>query len=94
MLSPLGYALGAVKTVLLLALALVYFLLVQVVCLVFVSVFVSPPYLPIHKTRYQLPIRPLHRAITHLLTALLSRLALFLVGLYWIPVEVVARKRG
>ncbi|KAI0722877.1 hypothetical protein C8Q76DRAFT_376968 [Earliella scabrosa] len=75
-LSPLGYALGAVKTVLLLALALVYFVLVQVVCLVF------------------LPIRPLHRAVTHLLTALLSRLALFLVGLYWIPVEVVARKRG
>ena len=44
--------------------------------------------------RYQYPIRPLHRAVTRLLTAVLSRLALLFVGLYWIPVEVVARKRG
>ncbi|TBU33247.1 hypothetical protein BD311DRAFT_713460 [Dichomitus squalens] len=75
-LSPIGYAFGAVKTVLLLGLALVYFVLVEGVCLVFY------------------PVRPLHRAITHLFTAFLSRLALLLVGLYWVPVDVVARKRG
>ncbi|KAI0638280.1 hypothetical protein C8Q77DRAFT_1242705 [Trametes polyzona] len=75
-ISPLGYALGAVKTILVLALALVYAVLVQGLCLVF------------------LPIPPLHRAVTRVLTAVLSRLALLLVGLYWIPVEVVQRKRG
>ncbi|EJF61307.1 hypothetical protein DICSQDRAFT_106503 [Dichomitus squalens LYAD-421 SS1] len=75
-LSPVGYAFGAVKTVLLLGLALVYFVLVEGVCLVFY------------------PVRPLHRAITHLFTAFLSRMALLLVGLYWVPVDVVARKRG
>ncbi|KAI1796292.1 hypothetical protein LXA43DRAFT_880282 [Ganoderma leucocontextum] len=75
-LAPVGYALGVVKTLALLGLAVVYFVLVQGVCLIFY------------------PIRPLHRAITYLFTTLLSRLALLLVGLYWIPVEVVARKRG
>ncbi|CDO68713.1 hypothetical protein BN946_scf184652.g40 [Trametes cinnabarina] len=43
---------------------------------------------------HQSPLPPLHRGVTHLLTAFLSRLALFLVGLYWIPVQVVQRKRG
>lgn len=47
-----------------------------------------------HETRYQYPIRPLYRAITHVLTIILARTALLLVGLYWIPVDVVARKRG
>lgn len=42
-LAPVGYALGAVKTVLVLALALVYFVLVRGVCLVFVSVSVRIP---------------------------------------------------
>ncbi|KAI0375735.1 hypothetical protein BV20DRAFT_932606 [Pilatotrama ljubarskyi] len=74
--SPVGYVLGVVKTALVLALALLYVLLVQGLCLVFS------------------PISPLHRATTYVFTALLSRLALLLVGLYWIPVEVVQRKRG
>ncbi|EIW61276.1 uncharacterized protein TRAVEDRAFT_142873 [Trametes versicolor FP-101664 SS1] len=74
--APLGYALGAVKTILVLAVALVYAVLVQGLCLVFA------------------PVPPLHRAVTYVFTAILSRLALFLVGLYWIPVEVVQRKRG
>ena len=46
------------------------------------------------ETRYQFPIPPLHRVVTGLFTAVLARLALLLVGLYWIPVDVVARKRG
>ncbi|KAI0677448.1 hypothetical protein C8Q78DRAFT_960228 [Trametes maxima] len=74
--SPIGYALGAVKTVLVLGLALLYFVVVQGICLLLS------------------PIPPLHRAVTYVFTALLSRLALFLTGLYWIPVEVVQRKRG
>ncbi|RDX55724.1 hypothetical protein OH76DRAFT_764849 [Lentinus brumalis] len=76
LLAPVGYALGVIKTAVLLALALVYFVLVHGVCLILS------------------PVPPIHRAVTHLLTALLSRLALLLVGLYWIPVDVVARKRG
>ncbi|OSD04340.1 hypothetical protein PYCCODRAFT_1466301 [Trametes coccinea BRFM310] len=75
-ISPITYALGAVRTALVLALALIYAVLVQGVCLLL------------------LPIPPLHRVITYTFTALLSRLALLLVGLYWIPVEVVQRKRG
>ncbi|KDQ64853.1 hypothetical protein JAAARDRAFT_202123 [Jaapia argillacea MUCL 33604] len=40
------------------------------------------------------PIPPLHRAITFIFTALISRLVLLSFGLLWIPVEVVSRKRG
>ncbi|KAI0776019.1 hypothetical protein BD413DRAFT_469414 [Trametes elegans] len=75
-LSPLAYAVGAVKTVLILALVLAYAVVVQGICLVFI------------------PIPPLYRSVTYVLTAVLSRLALLLVGLYWIPVEVVQKKRG
>ncbi|KZT71583.1 hypothetical protein DAEQUDRAFT_665718 [Daedalea quercina L-15889] len=40
------------------------------------------------------PVPPLHRAITHLFTAVLLRLVLVMLGLPWIPVEMVTRKRG
>ncbi|KAI0650649.1 hypothetical protein C8Q79DRAFT_397753 [Trametes meyenii] len=76
LVSPLGYVVGVVKTVLVLGLALLYLVVVQGVCLLLS------------------PIPPLHRAVTYVFTALLARLALFLTGLYWIPVEVVQRKRG
>ncbi|KAI0269167.1 hypothetical protein BC834DRAFT_932181 [Gloeopeniophorella convolvens] len=41
-----------------------------------------------------IPIPPLHRFISWVLTALLSRLSLLVLGLWWIPVEQVTRKRG
>ncbi|KAF7433159.1 hypothetical protein PC9H_005108 [Pleurotus ostreatus] len=40
------------------------------------------------------PIAPIHRVVTGLLTSLLTRSALFIIGLTWIPVERVSRKRG
>ncbi|KAH9966132.1 hypothetical protein BC827DRAFT_1125793 [Russula dissimulans] len=40
------------------------------------------------------PIPPIHRAISYLLTAILSRLSLFVLGVLWIPVEELSRKRG
>ncbi|KAL5527438.1 hypothetical protein ACEPAG_6229 [Sanghuangporus baumii] len=40
------------------------------------------------------PIPPLRRALTFILSAAICRLSLFAVGVYWIPVEVVRRKRG
>lgn len=40
------------------------------------------------------PIPPIHRLITGLFTSFLTRLVLLLVGIPWIPVEVVPRKRG
>ncbi len=43
---------------------------------------------------YQLPLGPLHRIATRTVTVLLSRLTLFVVGVYWIPVEVVRRRKG
>ncbi|KAH8106125.1 hypothetical protein BXZ70DRAFT_918320 [Cristinia sonorae] len=39
------------------------------------------------------PVPPLYRAVAYALTAILSRLVLLLVGLWWIQVEVVTRKR-
>ena len=93
-LSPIGYLLGAVKTILLAALALVYLVLVQGACLILVSGLLASLARDAKETRYQFPIPPLHRVVTGLFTAILARLALLLVGLYWIPVDVVARKRG
>ncbi|KAI0321818.1 hypothetical protein OF83DRAFT_1168093 [Amylostereum chailletii] len=40
------------------------------------------------------PIPPLQRLAAHVLTALLARFALFILGLLWIPTETVTRKRG
>ncbi|GBE79578.1 hypothetical protein SCP_0207780 [Sparassis crispa] len=39
-------------------------------------------------------VPPLYRLVTQFLTALICRLVLLLIGLWWIPVDVVARKRG
>lgn len=43
---------------------------------------------------YQAPVPPLYRLVTGLLTSVISRLILLLVGVWWIPVELVTRKRG
>ncbi|KAI0750902.1 hypothetical protein C8Q80DRAFT_1229936 [Daedaleopsis nitida] len=75
-LTPISYALGVVRTLLIFALAIVYFVLERS-CLLFVSS----------------PIPPVHRVATHFFTALFARVALLLAGVYWIPVDVVARKR-
>ncbi|THH17955.1 hypothetical protein EW146_g2953 [Bondarzewia mesenterica] len=41
-----------------------------------------------------LPIPAVHRSVTYVITAVVCRSALFLLGLFWIPVENVTRKRG
>ncbi|KAA1466211.1 hypothetical protein DENSPDRAFT_830977 [Dentipellis sp. KUC8613] len=40
------------------------------------------------------PIPPLHRFISGILTSVTCRSVLFSLGLYWIPVEYVTKKRG
>ena len=45
-------------------------------------------------SRYQVPVPPLYRLVTGLITLIFSRLVLLLVGIWWIPVELVTRKRG
>ncbi|TFK28828.1 hypothetical protein FA15DRAFT_633314 [Coprinopsis marcescibilis] len=40
------------------------------------------------------PIPPLYNLVTHLLTFILGRSALLVLGLFWIPVEYTSRKRG
>ncbi|KAI0069092.1 hypothetical protein BV25DRAFT_1791136 [Artomyces pyxidatus] len=72
---PLAYAIGALRTALILILALLYLVVIEGVCLVLV------------------PIPILHKAVTYVFTALLSRLTLLVLGLWWIPVELIARKR-
>ena len=42
----------------------------------------------------QLPIPLLYRLVEHLLTYILGRSALFILGIFWISVEQVTRKRG
>lgn len=39
------------------------------------------------------PLPWLHRPLSQILTCVIGRTALFLLGLYWIPVEYVSRKR-
>ncbi|KAL0949722.1 hypothetical protein HGRIS_009762 [Hohenbuehelia grisea] len=73
---PFGYALAVIRTVLVVALSLLYVVLVNGLCLVF------------------LPVPPLYRLFTRILTAVITRTILFIVGLFWIPVEIVTRKRG
>ncbi|KAF8211208.1 hypothetical protein K438DRAFT_1663624 [Mycena galopus ATCC 62051] len=41
-----------------------------------------------------IPIPVLHRLVTHIFTALTARLSLFVLGVFWISVENVTRKRG
>ncbi|TFK43630.1 hypothetical protein BDQ12DRAFT_675302 [Crucibulum laeve] len=41
-----------------------------------------------------IPVPILHHAVTHLFTYIIGHTILFLVGLFWIPVESVTRKRG
>ncbi|KAF8484950.1 hypothetical protein DFH94DRAFT_717254 [Russula ochroleuca] len=73
---PLSYALGVIRTTLVVAIAAVYLVFVSGVCTIL------------------RPIPPVHRAISYVLTAFLSRLSLFVLGLWWIPVEQVSRRRG
>ncbi|KAH9977975.1 hypothetical protein BGW80DRAFT_1165715 [Lactifluus volemus] len=40
------------------------------------------------------PVPPIYRAISYVLTALLSRLSLFVLGVWWIRIEQISRKRG
>jgi len=75
-LAPIRYLVGALRVLLSLAIALVYFLLVDVVSSAF------------------RPIPPLYRGITGVLTAILARLALFVLSFFWISVTPVSRKRG
>ncbi|RDB22460.1 hypothetical protein Hypma_010306 [Hypsizygus marmoreus] len=73
---PLGYAIGILRTTLVILFIPVYIVLIQGVCLIFA------------------PIPRLHQAISHLLTAIITRAVLLLLGFFWIPVEHVKRKRG
>ncbi|KAI0307344.1 hypothetical protein B0F90DRAFT_1814108 [Multifurca ochricompacta] len=40
------------------------------------------------------PVPPIHKAVSYIFTALLSRLSLLVLGVWWIPVEQISRKRG
>lgn len=75
-LAPFS-ALHAIARVILLGIdALLYLVLTQMICLVFV------------------PVPPLHRNIKYACTALTCRLALCLMGYWWIETEMASQKRG
>ncbi|KAH7105569.1 hypothetical protein BKA62DRAFT_394938 [Auriculariales sp. MPI-PUGE-AT-0066] len=71
-LSPILYLLGALRTLLLLVLAVLHVSLVEPLKLV-----PTPP----------------TRLVAHLLTAFTTRLALLILGVLWLPVELVSRRR-
>lgn len=73
---PLSYALGVIRTALIVVIAAIYLVVVSGLCAVLK------------------PIPPIHRVISYVFTALLTRLSLFVLGLWWIRVEEVSRKRG
>ncbi|KAJ7699989.1 hypothetical protein B0H17DRAFT_1158026 [Mycena rosella] len=41
-----------------------------------------------------IPVPPVHRLVTHVLTAITARLALLTLGIFWISIDNVTRKRG
>ncbi|TEB30146.1 hypothetical protein FA13DRAFT_1764628 [Coprinellus micaceus] len=72
---PLRYFLAALRTALVLVLALAYIVIVRLALLIFY------------------PIRPLYDSLAHLGTAILGRSALFIIGLFWVPVDQITKKR-
>ncbi|PFH51429.1 hypothetical protein AMATHDRAFT_74979 [Amanita thiersii Skay4041] len=75
-LLPLRFALGVLRSALILILLAVYVVLVPGAC----SLLVVLPFV--------------HRYTSHALIAVLGRLSLFILGVIWISVEQVPRKRG
>jgi hypothetical protein len=88
---PLLYALAVVRTVIIAALAALYLVLVSGACTLLVRQ--HPPSVDIVSLA-QAPVPPIYRAISYVLTALLSRLSLFVLGVWWIRIEQMSRKRG
>lgn len=89
---PLRFILGAVRTALVLVLVVVYVTIVQPLCFVLVrasNILILLVYSP-----HQIPVPPLRRAVSHLFTAIVARVALLLLGFFWISVEQVTRKKG
>ncbi|KAF8592602.1 hypothetical protein K439DRAFT_1643672 [Ramaria rubella] len=76
LLLPFGYLIGAIRTILILLVGLLYLFLVEIILKAF------------H------PVAPLRRSLAWIFTAILARLALLLLGLWWIPTTHVTRKRG
>lgn len=91
-LLPFGYVLGVIRTALVAALGVLYVLLVGGVCAILVRV-LHILNLTLAEVKLQTPAPPLYRAVSHAFTALITRLVLLLVGVWWIPVEIVTRKR-
>ncbi|KAG8934231.1 hypothetical protein FRC01_004311 [Tulasnella sp. 417] len=73
--APLGYIVGAVRSVLF-VIPLALYLVGQTLGLLLT------------------PVPPLRRTVSGLFAAISTRLALALLGLLWIPVEVITRKKG
>jgi hypothetical protein len=89
---PLRLIIGLVRTTFMLLLVPIYLVLVPGLCIVFVRfLHFYPGFISSHS---QTPVPPLHRAISHLLTSIITRTGLLLLGFFWISVETVTRKRG
>jgi hypothetical protein len=54
---------------------------------------ISPQQPPELTNPCQYPIRPLYDSLAHLGTAILGRSALFIIGLFWVPVDQITKKR-
>jgi hypothetical protein len=92
-LAPIGYVVAVVRIAIVLVVGLFYAAVVVPLNLLLVRV-VSRVSLPYRTHSIQTPLPPLRRSISWILTSILSRLSLFLLGVWWISVEQVPRKRG
>jgi hypothetical protein len=84
---------AALRTAIVIVLTLVHIVLVHVIGFLCVSD-CSLEFTYILYSWNQRPVPPLQHLISWLGTALLARFALYVIGFWWVPTELVVRKKG
>lgn len=90
-LLPLGTVIGVARVLVLAAVGLLYFLLDSIFSILSVSSLLSALQ-KVGSPNYQ--VVPPVKIVKRLVAAIFARLILLILGFWWIPAEVVNRKRG
>lgn len=91
-LLPLGIIIGVVRALVVIAVGLPYFLLDSILSTLLVSL--SPSALPESRLILSCQVVPPIRIVKRLVATVFARMILFILGFWWIPVEVVNKRRG
>jgi len=89
---PVRVIIAVLRTVVVIVLVLVHIVLAHVVG--FLCVSGCKVYMHSRCSWKQRPVPPLQDLTSLLGTALLARVALYVVGFWWVPTELVVRKKG